>query len=226
MARDVSMCHAQQSCGWDIVYMRLQPPGTTHVVGYLQEPRHQRIAYSPQTHLRSVEIIHRNGCEKTGCHHARISTHIICNHLKRITRHAGRPNRGPILNRQWRAARLHWVRLQCLFFLNLPHTGLPWIKCNPYTALASVLTVLYHVEHRRGTCTDCQIRPRDPPPDPMVQLCPVIQEVWDAIPQARITHLGAVSIRKTVLPGMAIPMLKIRRPNGRLIFNMEIAIRR
>ena len=39
-------------------------------------------------------------------------------------------------------------------------------------------------------------------------------------------HLGAVSIRKTVLPGMAIPMLKIRRPSGRLIFNMEITIRR
>ena len=37
---------------------------------------------------------------------------------------------------------------------------------------------------------------------------------------------GAVSIRKTVLPGMAIPMLKIRHPNGRLIFNMEITIRR
>ena len=34
------------------------------------------------------------------------------------------------------------------------------------------------------------------------------------------------AIRKTVLPGMVIPMLKIRRPNGRLIFNMEIAIRR
>ena len=41
-----------------------------------------------------------------------------------------------------------------------------------------------------------------------------------------LRKLGAVSIRKTVLPGMAIPMLKIRRPNGRLIFNMEIAIRR
>ena len=39
-------------------------------------------------------------------------------------------------------------------------------------------------------------------------------------------YLGAVSIRKTVLPGMEIPMLKIRRPNGRLNFNMEIAIRR
>ena len=38
--------------------------------------------------------------------------------------------------------------------------------------------------------------------------------------------LGTVSIRKTVLPGMAIPMLKIRRPNDLLIFNMEIAIRR
>ena len=37
---------------------------------------------------------------------------------------------------------------------------------------------------------------------------------------------GAVSIRKTVLQGMVIPMLKIRRPNGRLIFNMDIAIRR
>ena len=35
---------------------------------------------------------------------------------------------------------------------------------------------------------------------------------------------GAVSIRKTVLPGVAIPMLKIRRPNGRLIFNIGIAI--
>ena len=42
----------------------------------------------------------------------------------------------------------------------------------------------------------------------------------------RTKDQGAVSIRKTVLPGMAIPMLKIRRPNGRLIFNMEIAIRR
>ena len=41
-----------------------------------------------------------------------------------------------------------------------------------------------------------------------------------------LSNQGAVSIRKTVLPGMAIPMLKIRRPNGRLIFNMEIAIRR
>ena len=44
--------------------------------------------------------------------------------------------------------------------------------------------------------------------------------------ECTVIHQGAISIRKTVLPGMAIPMLKIRRPNGRLIFNMEIAIRR
>ena len=36
--------------------------------------------------------------------------------------------------------------------------------------------------------------------------------------------MGPVSIRKTVFPGMGIPMLKIRRPVGRLIFNMGIAI--
>ena len=54
------------------------------------------------------------------------------------------------------------------------------------------------------------------------ELCPVTSAqlcTW-CLPQ------GAVSIRKTVFPGMAIPMLKIRRPSGRLIFNMEIAIRR
>ena len=49
---------------------------------------------------------------------------------------------------------------------------------------------------------------------------------WNEIYSIHVTQQGAVSIRKTVLPGMAIPMLKIRRPNGRLIFNMEIAIRR
>ena len=52
---------------------------------------------------------------------------------------------------------------------------------------------------------------------------------WELIKQLSYSHMnhqGAVSIRKTVLPGMAIPMLKIRRPNGRLIFNMEIAILR
>ena len=50
--------------------------------------------------------------------------------------------------------------------------------------------------------------------------------IMNELPRHWYHAQGAVSIRKTVLPGMAIPMLKIRRPNGRLIFNMEIAIRR
>ena len=37
-------------------------------------------------------------------------------------------------------------------------------------------------------------------------------------------YQGAVSIRKTVLLGMVIPMLKIRCPTSRLIFNMGILI--
>ena len=48
----------------------------------------------------------------------------------------------------------------------------------------------------------------------------------DHLQETTLTNWGLVFVRKTVLPGMAIPMLKIRRPNGRLIFNMEIAIRR
>ena len=60
-----------------------------------------------------------------------------------------------------------------------------------------------------------------------------MNSAWDIFHWLRIVSSlnipgdqGAVSIRKMVLPGMAIPMLKIRRPNGRLIFNMEITIRR
>ena len=58
---------------------------------------------------------------------------------------------------------------------------------------------------------------------PYTCVCPTTC-IWQF--RVGVGNLGAVSIRKTVLPGMAIPMLKIRRPNGRLIFNMEIAIRR
>ena len=49
---------------------------------------------------------------------------------------------------------------------------------------------------------------------------------WELGHYWTVVELGAVSIRKTVLPGVAIPMLKIRRPNGRLIFNIGIAILR
>ena len=51
-----------------------------------------------------------------------------------------------------------------------------------------------------------------------------VLQAWAAVRPGEAGTLGAVSIRKTVLLGMAIPMLKIRRPTGRLIFNMGIPI--
>ena len=57
-------------------------------------------------------------------------------------------------------------------------------------------------------------------------MCDVHDDGGDGATATTNGDQEAVSIRKTVLPGMAIPMLKIRRPNGRLIFNMEIAIRK
>ena len=74
--------------------------------------------------------------------------------------------------------------------------------------------------HFSENCWDFSIHPLDPD----------MTDIWLALIclcfVADSGSLGAVSIRKTVLPGMAIPMLKIRRPSGRLIFNMEIAIHR
>ena len=54
-------------------------------------------------------------------------------------------------------------------------------------------------------------------------------QIWDVCMDGWMGSMkkdsqGPVSIRKTVFPGMGIPMLKIRRPVGRLIFNMGIAI--
>ena len=53
-------------------------------------------------------------------------------------------------------------------------------------------------------------------------LCWIPHWQWPRVQGTR----GASQYKDVVLPGMVIPMLKIRRPNGRLIFNMEIAIRR
>ena len=52
----------------------------------------------------------------------------------------------------------------------------------------------------------------------------VVMSDWAFAAHSECNDLGAVSIRKTVLLGMAIPMSKIRRPTGRLIFNMGIPI--
>ena len=54
MVPDVSMHHAQQFCSWNIADKRLGPPGTIHIVGYLQEPHRQKIyIFASNTHRLS-----------------------------------------------------------------------------------------------------------------------------------------------------------------------------
>ena len=65
MVPGVSMCHTQHFCGWYIAYKRMGPPGTIHIVGYLQEPRHQRIGIFASNTYGSVETTHKNCCRNT-----------------------------------------------------------------------------------------------------------------------------------------------------------------
>ena len=108
----------------DIAYNRLGPPGSIRVVGYIQEPhrhRHIRLKHPWDQWNPSTRTV----AETPGCHNSRISTETMRNHLRRFALRVRRPYRGPVLNSQLRAARLHWVTVQRLSFLNLPHTGLP-----------------------------------------------------------------------------------------------------
>ena len=97
--------------------------------------------------------------------------------------------------------------------------------------------LLYHSEIYPGLPLSCHLKLPPYISDIIYGLHQIqaFNDVWNisrhsvpilALDRLFVRDLGAVSIRKTVLPGMAIPMLKIRRPNDRLIFNMEIAIRR
>ena len=139
MAPDVSRCDTQQYYGSDITYKRMRPPGTIPIVDYPQKPLHQRIdIYASNDHGISGDHPQELLQKISGRHNAEY-------HLTRFTLRARRLYRGPGLNRQRHAA-----RLQRPFFLILCHTGLPWIKCSPYTALASALTIWYPIEHRRG----------------------------------------------------------------------------
>ena len=106
--------------------------------GYPQEPRRRRIgSFASKTYgiseSRPQELLQKHQDIITPEYPPRF-------HLRGFALHARRPYRGPILNRQRRAARLHRITVQCLSFLSLPHrTSLD--KCRPYTALAIVLTV-------------------------------------------------------------------------------------
>ena len=125
MAPDVSMCQTQQSCGWNIAYKigitckhprsRLAPGTTLSKDGHIRLNKHLLDQWRPST---------RTVAETPGRHHARILTQTMRNHLRRFKLRTRLPYR-PILNRQWRTARLHQGTVQRLSFLNLPHTGFP-----------------------------------------------------------------------------------------------------
>ena len=113
MAPDVSMCHTQKLCGWDIAYNKMGPAGTIHTVGYFPV---KELAYSPQTSTGPEETIHKNCCGKPGRHNARISTQTMRNNPRWLTGRARRPFQSPTLNKKGRSARLHWVTVHRSFF--------------------------------------------------------------------------------------------------------------
>ena len=106
----------------------------------------------------------------------------MLNHLRRFTLCARRP----ILNRHWRAARLH--RLQCNAF----PVSICLTQDFPRSNTVPAPCTHRPVRHRASTKdrTDFQIKSPDPPPETMLQLCMVIQEVWDYIPQMQIRAWG------------------------------------
>ena len=190
MASDVSMCHKQQFCGWDIAYKRLEPTGNIHVVGDLQEPlRHGVGIFASNTYGISgghpQELLQKHQDVITPEYPHRpcviISGDLHCVPDDHIWVPFGIGSGVVQGSTGWRYNAFSFsIRLTKDFARsNAVHT----------TALTSVLTALYGHRASARDLTECQIRSRDPPPQNMVQLCLVIQEVWDDIPQARISDL-------------------------------------
>ena len=111
----------------------------------------------------------------------------------------------------------------------------PWRLKSPASPVFAQPFVQAHIKENTKALRDCRSWLQNVFSHPVYSAWqPILRQelvghdvlVTPSISLEQCKSLGAVSIRKTVLPGMAIPMLKIRRPNGRLIFNMEIAIRR
>ena len=146
--------------------------------------------------MGSVVPIHKNCCGKPGSHNAWISIQTMRNLLRRLTLCAPRPYRGPVLNSQRRAARVHWLWNNAFSFsicltqdvrrTNAIHT-LPWpaylTSCTP----SSIVEGRHWLPHKVTWPT---------PPETMMQLCLVIQEVWDDFPWARFTHLSPFMPRR------------------------------
>ena len=111
--------------------------------------------------------------------------------------------------------------LKQVFFSKYPILGPTFYSCFLFRASGGVKEL--YLSFANGIDFVCDCAKKTTLPDYITHICVLLVNMQG---HSQADVLVAVSIRKTVLPGMAIPMLKIRRPNGRLIFNMEIAIRR
>ena len=193
MAPDVSMCHTQEFCDWDIAYERLGPPGTIHIVGYLQEPRRQRIGIfasntygisgdHPQEQLQkhpdviTPEYPHRpcviiqGDLRSVPFDHFETPSWIGSGMLQGST--------------EWRynAFSFPICPTHDLPSSNAVHI-LPWSAFSPSYFPSSI-----------GDGPHCL--PDKVAWQNMVQLCLVIQDVWDDIPLARITDLIPLTPRR------------------------------
>ena len=74
---------------------------------------------------------------------------------------------------QWKPSTRTVAEDQDIIMPKYSHRPCVIIKCSPYNALTSILTILCPMEHELDL-TDCQIRSRDPSSETMVQLCLVI----------------------------------------------------
>ena len=140
-------------------------PGTTPSKDWHSRLRHLWDQWRPST---------RTVAETPGRHDARISTQTMRNHPRWFTFTLGekRPYRGPILNRQWCAARFHWVTVQRISFSALHRTALDQMHSKHCPGQRTQRPVPHRAWAR--DLIHCQIRSRDPTPETMVQLCLVI----------------------------------------------------
>ena len=84
LVSDVSMCHTQHFCGWDIAYIRLRLPRTIHVCA---NHTGTGLAHSPQT-LNSWNRWRpstKTITKTPGRHNARIPAQTMLNRLRRFT---------------------------------------------------------------------------------------------------------------------------------------------
>ena len=182
MAPDVSMCQAQQFCGWDVAYKKLGPPGIIHVVGYLHGPRRQRTGIFASNTSRtsgdqSQELLHKHQDVITPEYPewlCGIISGVLTPSCPKTVLRPHHEKAAPCCK-----APLGYYDTTHFLSLSASHgTSRDQIHCSGQGTHCPV-------PHRTSArdLTDYQTRSSVAPPEITVQLCLIIQEVWDDIPR-------------------------------------------